>query len=395
VKLKHYTYQLSKSTAESDGRVIIEGFANKAITDSIGDYMVASGAKLERFQQNPIMFFNHDRSYPIGKITEVKQDDEQGLWVRGEISASDDPKIKFVRDLIKEGILKTFSIGYNELNASRQQDGSRKVTDWELHEVSVVTIPMNQASTFSLAKHLENKDYEGALNMIKKAIGDQPPTGQTPPPAGEEDENEPCEVCGNAPCTCEKPPMNTDEDSAPAPTPPVKPEDENKPNEDETAKATAFEQCVSNKIPKLIDEGKPEDQAVAIAISMCREEGKCSIQPDDEAIKRYVILAGECDRRRKQATMVPDQTTRVNADTPPPQNDLLDALKRIEGLLMQVVAKLDSLGGATPPADSTPPPNQTPANVPPPNEQQQDSSRLATVQKMFDSIDRELKQLGA
>lgn len=392
MSLKHCTHKISKSAIESDGRVIIEGFANKAITDSIGDYMVASGAKLERFQQNPIMFFNHDRDYPIGKITAVKQDDEQGLWVRGEISNSDDPKIKFVRDLIKEGILKTFSIGYNELNATRQQDGSRKVTDWELHEVSVVTIPMNQASTFSLAKHLENKDYEGALKMIKKAIGDQLPPAQNPSAEEPEDDddNEPCEDCGNAPCTCEKPPMNTDEDNVPASIPPVKPENENNPNEDESAKATAFEQCVSAKIPKLIDEGKPQDQAVAIAISMCREEGKCSIQPNDDAMKRYVTLAGECeDRRRKQAAMVPEQTSRVNSDTPPPQNDLLDSLKRIEGLLMQLVAKFDSLSVTNPPATSEP------ATVPPTGTQvQQDASRLASVQKMFESIDRELRQLG-
>lgn len=184
--------------------------------------------------------------------------------------------------------------------------------------------------------------------------------------------------------------MNTDEDNAPASIPPVKPENENNPNEDESAKATAFEQCVSAKIPKLIDEGKPQDQAVAIAISMCREEGKCSIQPNDDAMKRYVTLAGECeDRRRKQAAMVPEQTSRINSDTPPPQNDLLDSLKRIEGLLMQLVAKFDSLSVTNPPATSEP------ATVPPTGTQvQQDASRLASVQKMFESIDRELRQLG-
>ena len=36
----------------------------------------------------------------------------------------------------------------------------------------------------------------------------------------------------------------------------------------------ALDDCVQRKIPILIQEGYPEDQAVAIAYSMCREDSR-------------------------------------------------------------------------------------------------------------------------
>lgn len=41
-----------------------------------------------------------------------------------------------------------------------------------------------------------------------------------------------------------------------------------------------FQDCVSGKIPKLLEEGMEQDQAVAVAIAKCQEEGKCALTPE-------------------------------------------------------------------------------------------------------------------
>jgi len=41
-----------------------------------------------------------------------------------------------------------------------------------------------------------------------------------------------------------------------------------------------FQDCVSAMVPKLLEEGMEQDQAVAVAISKCQEQGKCQLTPD-------------------------------------------------------------------------------------------------------------------
>lgn len=43
-----------------------------------------------------------------------------------------------------------------------------------------------------------------------------------------------------------------------------------------------FQDCVSGKIPKLLEEGMEQDQAVAVAIAKCQEEGKCALTPESK-----------------------------------------------------------------------------------------------------------------
>lgn len=174
LKYKALGQAISGKRKSASGFVTIEGYANKYIIDSIGDLMEPGGCKFGRFEKNPIMFFNHDRDYPIGKFLSWEARPE-GLWVKGRISNSQNPKIAFVRDLIEEGILATFSIGYEERRAESQADGSRKITDWNLHEVSVVSIPMNEASTFTAARKsfldnaVKSKRFGAAKLMVKGA----------------------------------------------------------------------------------------------------------------------------------------------------------------------------------------------------------------------------------
>lgn len=139
--------------AKESNRIVIAGFANANTVDRGVERIDPKAWKLDNFRKNPVVLFDHgiDLAFgtlPIGQAIKVEPR-EDGLYTEIEISNSKTEKITAVRDLIEEGILKTFSVGFDPKN--KTMDGDVKViTDAELLEISVVPIPMNQDSTFSL-----------------------------------------------------------------------------------------------------------------------------------------------------------------------------------------------------------------------------------------------------
>ncbi|MFP9035653.1 HK97 family phage prohead protease, partial [Enterococcus faecalis] len=60
----------------------------------------------------------------------------------------------------KNGVLKTLSIGFRCLDAEWDEATDIFIIkDLELYEVSVVSVPCNQDSTFNLAKSMNGHDY--------------------------------------------------------------------------------------------------------------------------------------------------------------------------------------------------------------------------------------------
>ena len=151
--------QVSEDT--SSGDVIIEGWANPATTDRGGERVDPTKWDLVDFQKNPVLLFNHgkDPNYgmlPIGGVSQI-QATEQGLYARAVISKSASEKIAVIRDLVSEGFLRTFSVGFDPGEDTQAADGTIDVAGGKLLELSVVTIPMHQDALFSLA----SKDYRG------------------------------------------------------------------------------------------------------------------------------------------------------------------------------------------------------------------------------------------
>ncbi len=165
-----------KSSEGSD--VFIEGFANRAmkeggkVIDRGMEHIPSGEWAIEEWKANPIIFFNHDRDMPIGQGVGAKVTPD-GLWIKAKISNSKDPEISRVRDLIKEGILRTFSVGIDvEDEEISQDDKSITLKGVNLLETSVVTIPMNQESFFSVSKSMLKKDnFDQLAAKILKAKG--------------------------------------------------------------------------------------------------------------------------------------------------------------------------------------------------------------------------------
>lgn len=144
-----------------DGSVTVRGYASTKEFDRAGDSILpeawAKGG-LNNFEKNPIILFNHDYNKPIGRATKLKVT-ENGLEMEAKISKSAPDA---VAELVKEGILGAFSVGFRVKDADyiKETDGIL-VKDAELFEVSVVSVPCNQAATFSLAKSFDSmSEYE-------------------------------------------------------------------------------------------------------------------------------------------------------------------------------------------------------------------------------------------
>ena len=146
-----------KSVEEADdGSVNIKGYASTNDTDRAGDVIEKEAWEkggLDNYTNNPVILFNHDYNRPIGRATGLETDD-RGLRIAANISKSAGD----VTNLVKEGILRALSVGFRVKDADyiEETDGL-KISDAELFEVSVVSVPANQAATFSVAKSFETQ----------------------------------------------------------------------------------------------------------------------------------------------------------------------------------------------------------------------------------------------
>ena len=150
-----------KAHEGDDGSVMIRGMASTADFDRAGDTISAEAWQkggLQNFEKNPIILFNHDYDRPIGRATGMKAG-PNGLELECKISKNAPGN---VAELVKDGVLGAFSVGFRVKDADyiKETDGLM-IKDAELFEVSVVSVPCNQAATFSLAKSFDStEEYE-------------------------------------------------------------------------------------------------------------------------------------------------------------------------------------------------------------------------------------------
>jgi HK97 family phage prohead protease/HK97 family phage major capsid protein len=162
-----------KSHTDEDGSVKIRGMASTTDFDRAGDSISADAwtkGGLKNFEKNPIILFNHNYDRPIGRATGLKATDD-GLEMEAKISKA----AKDVVDLVKDGVLGAFSVGFRVKDADyiEETDGLR-IKDAELFEVSVVSVPCNQTATFSLAKSFDSmSEYEDFKKTFTNSDGAQ------------------------------------------------------------------------------------------------------------------------------------------------------------------------------------------------------------------------------
>ena len=137
--------------------IYIEGYASTTEIDRSGDVIPSAvwEAGLKNYLKNPIILSQHDYDDPVGRMVEHKID-SKGLWVKARISAAAE-----IFNLVKDGVLTAFSVGFRIMDAEYNAVAEVfMIKELELVEISIVSVPCNQNTVFSLAKAFDNaEDY--------------------------------------------------------------------------------------------------------------------------------------------------------------------------------------------------------------------------------------------
>lgn len=146
--------QFEKAAPKGTGDLELAGYASTWGIDRDNervDPLAFDGSLTAYMQRNPIVLWQHSSDQPIGRMTAAEVD-ATGLLVKATIPKPGDKEDGWKHtayESIKNGTVRTFSIGgYMDREI---KGGEWIITNVELMEVSVVSIPSNPDSLFSAA----------------------------------------------------------------------------------------------------------------------------------------------------------------------------------------------------------------------------------------------------
>lgn len=157
-----FTIKELPSADEKIDSIFIEGYASTNDIDRAGDVVPPQvwQAGLQNYLKNPIILAYHDHDDPVGRMVEHRVD-ERGLWIKARISAAAE-----VFNLIKDGVLTAFSVGFRVKDAEYNSASEVfYVKELELIEISVVSVPANQNTLFSLSKAFDDAEEYKQFKM--------------------------------------------------------------------------------------------------------------------------------------------------------------------------------------------------------------------------------------
>jgi HK97 family phage prohead protease len=147
---KEVHFQIKKRTTAGDD-LRIEGWASTKNIDRDGEIVEPRSVEktLAASMSSMVLHFNHQPDYVVGKVESIELRDE-GMWLNALVSKATNPPQ--VRTWIEEDTVRALSIRFIVMEDRFDDDGVRHITKAELLEVSVVTMPSNRESTFSISK---------------------------------------------------------------------------------------------------------------------------------------------------------------------------------------------------------------------------------------------------
>lgn len=171
----------TKSFKKASNTLKIAGYANTVAKDRSGDVVTAEAWAngVENFRKNPVLLFQHKHDCPIGRVDNIKVD-KKGIFVEASVSEAAE-KNHGIQTLIRDGALKSFSVGFRVKDGEyNRSDDSMTITDVELLELSVVTVPCNQESLFSIKKSFDSdNDYAQFIKEFDTSVAEEEDTMNT------------------------------------------------------------------------------------------------------------------------------------------------------------------------------------------------------------------------
>ena len=165
----------TKAVKKGSKSLKIAGYANTITKDRAGDVVTAQAwAKgVENYRRNPVLLYQHKHDAPIGRVDKITVD-KKGIFVEAAVSEAAE-RNQGIQTLIRDGALKSFSVGFRVKDGKyNREDDSMMITDVELMEISVVSVPCNQDSLFSIRKSFESdSDFEEFKKSFEPASEDE------------------------------------------------------------------------------------------------------------------------------------------------------------------------------------------------------------------------------
>lgn len=151
---------LEIKSLEADGR--FAGYASVfGMVDSQRDIVRAGAfARSIKSRTAPLqLLWQHQWESPIGTI-DTMFEDPRGLYVEGKLLMAV-TRAREAYALLKANVLRGLSIGYSVKNYRRDPDsGVRELIEVELWEVSLVTLPANEAAQVTVLKQADVAELE-------------------------------------------------------------------------------------------------------------------------------------------------------------------------------------------------------------------------------------------
>lgn len=153
--VKKLNVQFELKSVDDNG--YFEGYGSTFGDVDLGKDVVAKGAfkkSLDNWhgkQRLPAMLWQHDAKQPIGVYSYMRED-EKGLYVKGQLALKTQKGAE-AHELMKMNALGGLSIGYVIKDDSYDsKTGVRELKEVDLHEISVVTFPMNPNAEITAVK---------------------------------------------------------------------------------------------------------------------------------------------------------------------------------------------------------------------------------------------------
>lgn len=151
--MENKSLTLSLKAIEDQESGIFEGYASTFGNIDHQDDIIKKGAFANSLKvREPKVLLQHDMKRPIGKVIDIREDDN-GLYVKTQLAIKTiDGRDAF--EHLKAGTLDRMSIGYMVKQAEYDTDrGVRIIKEAELYEFSLVTIPVNDEAKVTGVKN--------------------------------------------------------------------------------------------------------------------------------------------------------------------------------------------------------------------------------------------------
>lgn len=153
---------------DEDGRTKFEGFASTFGNKDSDDDIIEQGAfKKSLKKRKPRLLLQHRSDKPIGKFTEIKEDDV-GLFVKGTLANTKDGQE--TGELLRMEALDSMSIGFVPVLTEFGKNGLRRLKEVDLFEISIVTFPANNRASITDVKSIDTiktiRDFEKFLRDV-------------------------------------------------------------------------------------------------------------------------------------------------------------------------------------------------------------------------------------